>query len=271
MNKTQDFAKTASLERDILCLTIDGRRDQTKTLSYDEETVKYHESVVLEEHYNMTIEPSGDYADHFVPEETTKTEPHAKQIAKGILTWLQDNDAEEALIALAADSTNTNTGFKGGTMAFVENAVGRPLIWLVCMLHTNETSFRNLMISLDGPTTHTDGLNGNVVKLVDRVHDISYNLNFERVDNYEELLDLLDNVVADLSSDQNHAYRLWRTVRTGEIAKDLQNVKCRILNPVRWLTCANRLCSLWMREHKLQGQGSQNFKFLMEWGCYYSM
>lgn len=49
---------------DILCLNSDGRRDKTKFMTCDEETGKYYKAERMEEHYSLTTEPSGKYADH---------------------------------------------------------------------------------------------------------------------------------------------------------------------------------------------------------------
>ena len=44
-----------------------GRADKTKVLTFQEETKKYHKSVITEEHYTLTQEPEGMYVHHFSP------------------------------------------------------------------------------------------------------------------------------------------------------------------------------------------------------------
>ena len=85
-------------------------------MKYNEETDKFYSCVKKEEHYSVTIEPSGKYAFHFTPIEATKTISHAKQIALRIVRWLAENNGSETLLAIGGDSTNTNTGWKGGVM-----------------------------------------------------------------------------------------------------------------------------------------------------------
>ena len=121
---------------------------EMKVMEYNEETERFHPRKKLKEHYSVTVEPVGRYADHFVPEEATSKETHAKQIALYLVKWLNEHDAEDTIVALGGDSTNTNTRWKKGVNGLVEELLGRPLIWLICSLHTNEQPLRKLIEEL---------------------------------------------------------------------------------------------------------------------------
>ena len=111
---------------------FDGCKDMTKNKVYSEEKGKYYRGEVKEKCYSLTVEPSGRYADHFVPDEATKESSHAKNIAKRIVRWLMEHDSENTLLCLGGDSTAVNTGWKGGVISFVEQILGRRLVWVVC-------------------------------------------------------------------------------------------------------------------------------------------
>ena len=63
--------------------------------------------------------------------------------------WIVEDGINKSLIAIGADSTNLNTGCKGGAIDFLENKLERRLIWLICALHTNELPIEHLMAELD--------------------------------------------------------------------------------------------------------------------------
>ena len=113
-----------------------------------------------EKGYSLTVEPSGRYADHFVLDEATKESSHAKNIAKRIVRWLMEHDSENTLLCLGGDSTAVNTGWKGGVISFVEQILGRRLVWVVCNLHTNERPLRALVEALNGPTASNTEFSG---------------------------------------------------------------------------------------------------------------
>ena len=55
-------------------------------------------------------------------------------------------------IAIGCDGTNVNSGVKGGVIRLLELELGRPLQWLICLLHANELPLRHLLQKLDGVT-----------------------------------------------------------------------------------------------------------------------
>ena len=88
MEKIKESEEKLNMEETVSCLFFDGRRDKTTYMVYSEETNKYYRDEVVEEHYSLTVEPSGRYVDHFVPEEASGPDKHAKQIAKYIVRWV---------------------------------------------------------------------------------------------------------------------------------------------------------------------------------------
>ena len=129
------------------------------------------------------------------------------------------------------------------------------------------------MEALDGPTTSNIGFSGPAGKLLPQLSDLAINDNFERVMVGDEPIELAQDVVEDLSSDQKHSYRLWVALRTGELSPDLANLKCGKLDHARWLTTANGLSMLWMRHHGLTGLDLEYLKMIIQWivGSYYPM
>ena len=110
MQEVKEFDEN---EKPVLGISFDGRIDKTRKLEWSDESNSFHPSTVKEEHYSMCAEPETRYIDHFVPESTTDENSHAKQIAVYITSWIKENGYENDIIAVACDSTNVNTGWKG--------------------------------------------------------------------------------------------------------------------------------------------------------------
>ena len=94
------------------------------------------------------------------PEDRAVDVRPTKQLASLIYQWLCDNQMEESLQAIGGDSTNVNTGWKGGAIAHLETMLGRKMIWIICALLTNELPLRHLFISMDGRTVSDNKFEG---------------------------------------------------------------------------------------------------------------
>ena len=68
----------------------------------------------------------------------------------------------ESMQVIGCDSTNVNTGCRGGVIQILERDLRRPLHWCICLLHTNELPLRHLFQKLDGPTTGDKSFYGHI-------------------------------------------------------------------------------------------------------------
>ena len=157
--------------------------------------------MVKEEHVSVTEEPSGRYLWHFVPEEPVHPEKPALKVAQALYDLLETHDSLDSLLVLQGDSTNMNTGWRGGTHALLEKMLGRKLFWAVCMLHTNELPLRHLIIGLDGPTSSDTGFSGPVCKLLAKVNQMEYNSEFRCLMEGRPLVETPEDVLRNMSTD----------------------------------------------------------------------
>ena len=77
----------------------------------------------------------------------------------------------------------------------------------------------------------------------------------------QELRDIPDEVVADLSTDQKYMFRIVRMLISGELDFDVLK---QVIGPVshsRWLTTACRLCRTWVSKYGLK-KNSPEYKSL---------
>ena len=81
-------------------------------------------------------------------------------MSQAILAFTGEYDINTTLNVIRCDSTNVNTGCNGGVIHLIEETIGHKLMWLICLLHTNELPLRHLSTSLDGKTAGKDSFSG---------------------------------------------------------------------------------------------------------------
>ncbi|KAG0720976.1 hypothetical protein GWK47_047364 [Chionoecetes opilio] len=187
---------------------------------------KLHPRLIREEHVSVTEEPSGRYLWHFVPEDPVPPEKPAFKVAQALYDLLVTYDSTDSLIVLQGDSTRANTGWKGGTHAHLEKMLGRKLFWSICVLHTNELPLRHLITSIDGPTSSDTGFTGPVCSLLSSVNEIQYNAEFRGVPGGEDLTEIPEYILVNMSTDQQVSYQLVQAVKRGVLPSELQEIKC---------------------------------------------
>ena len=112
------------------------------------------------------------------------------------------------------------------------------------MLHTNELPLRHLITSIDGPTSSDTGFAGPVCSLLASVNDMQYNEDFKRLPGGEDLLEIPENILVNMSSDQQVSYKLVQAVKEGVLPPDLQEIRCGKISHSRWLIAAQSIVYL---------------------------
>lgn len=274
MTELRSKRDTGISERNIKCIVFDGKKTETKIMKYNQETKRYYKSSREEEHYAVTAEPEGEYLFHFTPLPAIDNVKPAEQIAKELFGWMKDTGVDKTIVAIGGDSTNINTGWKGGSIQFVEKMLGRRLIWLICALHTNELPLRHLIIELDGSTLSGNRFSGPLGKLLPKVTQLPIKENINALLIGEGLINLPTEVINDLSADQYYGYRMVHAIQSGIIPKDLVFLEVGPICHSRWLTTANRFLRLWISVHGLADEAViTNLKRIIEFimGVYYPM
>jgi hypothetical protein len=253
--------------------------------------------MIIEKHESVTKEPSGRYLTHFVPEPPIHPEKPAFKVAQALHETLIQYNSTESLMILSGDSTNQNTGWKGGTHAHLEKLLNRRLFWAICNLHTNELPLRHLITAIDGPTSSDKGFMGPVCSLLSKVNDMPFSPNFERLSGGEEIIHLPKEVLNKMRTDQTTCYKLVMGVKAGYLPTSLQDLQCGLLCHARWLTTcyqlvmgvkagclptslqdlqcgslcharwlitAQRLVFMWTRKHMLSGQNLKVLRNLVK-------
>lgn len=255
VHRKKEAYKHADDIQKVTCIGFDGKQDETIV-----ERLGIRRTI-NEEHYVMVGFPNQCYMDHVVPESKK-----AVDIAKEILSVITDTDSVNSLQALLCDGTVCNTGKTNGVIRQIEQGVGRPLQWLVCLLHTNELPLRRYISALDGgftrgPSSYTGG--------------IMSSLNFDPKDMpiakfkpvAGKVIEVDDEFKKDLSSDQSYLLRACLAVQQGyvenEEIKILQSLMPGNVNNARWLTTANRILRYYMSQEVCSEQLEKIVRFIV--------
>ena len=190
----------------------------------------YHRKTIIEEHYVLVGERHEFYITHVTPTNGT-----GKQIARAIYNALEKISMNDRLKVIGTDETATMTGKKSGCIASLETKLGRPLQWIVCMLHLNELPLWRIFQQLGVSAKEPDSFSGMIGKqLNERV--LSWT-----VDNFQPILNdqfpiLPDEAIENLSSDQYYALLMCQGVMKGIVDTDLKYLEVGGLCYSRWLT-----------------------------------
>ena len=99
----------------------------------------YHRQTVIEKHYVIVGEPNGFYLSHVMPEDGT-----GYKIATSVYSAIKDTALEQKLKIVGSHGTAVMTGKSKGLIASIETLIGRPLQWVICLLHLNELPLRHV-------------------------------------------------------------------------------------------------------------------------------
>ena len=267
--QTEDLQLYQSEE--IKALFFDGRNNLTLFNNQDKTTSKYYSKTIKMDFYTVTSEPGGKYVFHFSPLKPGVGEKSALMIAKPIADWCRKFDIN--LQYIGADSTAINTGRLGGVIKTIEDLLNKKLTWIICMLHTNKLPLRHLIQKLDGKTTSSNGFSGVVGKLLNCATLLPLAQAFPTITIGKRPIELNQDVIDDLSTDQLYGYKMILAIRSGNIPIDLIKMECGPVNHSRWLTTANRLMRIWVSLHGLSGENFITLSRLVEYvvGVYYPM
>ena len=278
-------------EDSIKSIMFDSRIDETKVRQYDEETGRHYSRIKKEDHFTITdgdgwflvhitkpektdkeeeaadtgddTAEAGDDASSGEPEERQKKQKPAEVVARLVYDWLKTHGLHTTLQFLACDSTNSNTGWRAGIIAWLEKLLGSKMTWLICQLHTNELGLRHLFQHLDGKTDSKTDWSGPLGKLLKSVYSLERNYSFKKICVGPELIVLPPEVKSDISTDQSQFYQLVEAVRSGKLERKLGLRKTGNMVHSRWLTFAEAVLLLWMSKHGLSGELLQRLETIV--------
>ena len=233
-----------------------------------------------EEHYTIVFHPAEKYPDatfHItVPKDPPVGVNKAQYVADLILQKCHEKNINlDEVILVGGDSTNTNTGVGdiGGVFWWLEQFMGKNLMWSVCSHHIIELTPKNVFIFIDGPTASGTAYTGGIGRVLkEEVMKLEVDPNFVPVDQFDIPV-LPEEVVSKLSSDQYYLYTIAHIVRTGNVPKEFEKYAIGPLNDARWNTRWSRLLRLYISKRdtlNLSEADEENLKMMVDFlmSCY---
>ena len=182
-----------------------------------------------------------------VPGEVIETK--AKRVAQRIYEIIVKWGLQDSLQAIGGDTTNMNTGWKGGVFLFLEQKLGRRLFRIECQLHLNELPMRKLAKYLIGKSQSGVRLRGKIFSNILIATSLPVSNDFEQI-SCEDFFDLDPKVLQDLSSDQKYCYQIWKVIVTGceETRMKVANLEVGPASLSRWLTLCCRAARVYISD-----------------------
>jgi hypothetical protein len=213
---------------------FDGRKDSTYIM--DQTGEKHRRRKIVEEHISLVSEPGSEYIGHYTP-----VTGSSFGLTTGLLTFANENNISlDNVMAIGSDGTAVNTGNVNGTIRRIEQSLGRPLHWFICLLHGNELPLRHLIQNLDGKTTGPRGFAGPIGNQLHKCETL----------NIEEFTPVVVDIpfvnVKDLSTDQKYLFEIHQAISNGNVSENLANRNPGNMSHSRWLTTASRILRLYV-------------------------
>ncbi|GBM05577.1 hypothetical protein AVEN_94839-1 [Araneus ventricosus] len=128
--KFQDLSEAQALP--LKGLYFDDRKDST--LIEERVDTKRYTRKTKDKHLSLIEEPGLRYITHLSPSFGT-----AKQIFATVIGYFKGITRDlSQLLAIGYNSTSVNTGWKSGVIRCLEFKLGKPLQWVICLLHFDE-------------------------------------------------------------------------------------------------------------------------------------
>jgi len=244
LRRQRDFWRKKEVEKqltntkELICIGFDGKRDVALS------QISNVRRKINEEHYVIIAYPGETYIDHVTP-----VSCKAFDVATEIISIITKTNSLKTVAAVVCDGTVNNTGKRSGVIRRLEEHLGRPLQWSVCLLHAIELPFRRYVSVVDGGCTTGPSTSSGKVSM-----ELNYDpmdlpiVNFKPIPG--KVIDLSDDVMADLSTDQLYLLKACLAVQQGfHITEHISYLQAGMpgnLSNSRWLTKANRILRLYM-------------------------
>lgn len=105
-----------------------------------------------------------------------------KAVADGLANKLKAKSIDPSNISIVSgDSTSSMTGYKEGSISWLEELAGRSFNWFICFSHLLELPLRKLAEYFIGPTTGPSSFNSVLGKSIEQMNHVPDAVDFEAI------------------------------------------------------------------------------------------
>ena len=111
-----------------------------------------------------------------------------------------------------------------------------------------------------------NGFSGPISKQLSHLNSMKKS-SFEAIPGTEELIELPEKIVKEMSTDASLSYKLLCAIRSGKLSPELASMKCGNIVHSRWLTTGQSIMMLWMSEHTFKGETLRKLRMIVNFVC----
>ena len=126
------------------------------------------------------------------------------KIVASVYSAIKDTALEQKLKIVGSDGTAVKTGKSKRFIASLETLIGRPLQWVIFLLHLNELPLRHVFQNLDGVTSGPDSFSRPIGRQLNGAFSEWKVVKFKSIPNSKFSV-IPNSLMDDLSRDQNYA------------------------------------------------------------------
>lgn len=148
------------------------------------------------------------------------------------------------VVAIGCDGAPVNTGVENGIVRRFEEFLGRPVQWIVCILHLNELIFHRVFAFLDNSSCSPFGYSsdlGHQLLICETLKPVKFDP--IKLDIHQLPTNIDD---WNLTSDQKYLLEMAKSIDAGNISEKLSRQKPGKMHKARWITTMSRLLRVYV-------------------------
>lgn len=221
----------------MICFQFDGKICDTMVTRND---AAGRRNVLEKIEYIVVVKQPGD---NFVASVPATTGSSADEIFKSIRDHFESNNIVlQNVVAIGCDGAPVNTGVENGIIRRFEELLGRPVQWIICILHLNELVFHRLFKLLDSSSCSPQGYSSDLGQQL-LICETLKPVKFKRIGlDINELPKNIDQW--NLTNDQKYLLDMAKAVSAGYLSEKLYKQKPGKMHKARWVTTMSRILSV---------------------------
>lgn len=241
MNRVRQkaFTDNNAAASNMICFQFYGKICDTMITRNDSAGIR---NQIEKIEYIVIVKQPGD---NFVASVPVTTGSSANEIFKSIRDYFECNKISlQNVIAIGCDGAPVNTGVENGIVRRFEELLGRPVQWIICILHLNELVFHRLFKFLDSSSSSPHGYSSDLGQQL-LICETLKPVKFKRISlDVDQLPANIDQW--NLTNDQKYLLEMAKAIDAGYLSEKLSKQKPGKMHKARWVTTMSRILRVYV-------------------------